>query len=250
VFNPAPGGGTSNAQIFTINDPNSMPVVTALNGWSNLYSASPNNTSAINLAVGSFTVNSGSQRLLLVSIVMEIGANANPAISAAYGGTALTQIGITANNQREIVWMGYLNDAQIGSGSKALTISYSGASGNVRALHVKWASYAGVNQTNPVASSAARNVGSTSVTFGSTVNYVNNGMTVVVAGNGGTPATGALTATPSFTAGTSTTSNAQTSRTFATAQHTAAGSYSSATTVTWSGTTSPRSGLVVVSLQP
>ena len=249
VFNPAPGGGTSNAQTFTINT-SSGPAVTALNGWTNLYSASPNNTSASNLAVGSIAVGSGSQRLLLVSVVMEIGRAANPTISATYGGTALTRIGITANTQREIVWMGYLKDAQIGSGSKGLTISYSGASGNVNALHVKWASYTGVNQTNPIASSAARNAGSTSVTFGSTINFVNNGMTVVVAGNGGTPATATLTATPSFTAGTATTSNAQTSRTFTTAQHTAAGSYSSSTRVTWSGTTSPRSGLVVVSLQP
>jgi hypothetical protein len=246
VFNPTPVGGTSNAQTFAI----SAPAVTVLNAWTNLYSASPNNTSASNLAVGSFAVGSGSQRLLLVSVVMEIGTAANPTISASYGGTALTQIRITANTQREIVWIGYLKDGQIGSGSNALAISYSGASGNVSALHVKWASYTGVNQSNPVASSAARNTGSTSVTFGSTINYVNNGMTVVVAGNGGTPATGTLTATPSFTGGTATTTNAQTSRTFTTAKHTAAGSYSSSTTVTWSGTTSSRSGLVVVSLQP
>jgi hypothetical protein len=76
---------------------------------------------------------------------------------------------------------------------------------------VKWASYTGVNQSTPVTSSAAHNVGSTSVTFGSTINYVNNGMTVVVAANGGSPASGTLTATPSFTAGTATTTNRQTS---------------------------------------
>ena len=238
VFNPAPGGGTSNAQTFTINTSSGF-AVTPLNGWTNLYSASPNNTSASNLAVGSIAVGSGSQRLLLVSVVMEIGTASNPAISATYGGIALTQIRITANTQREIVWMGYLKDAQIGSGSMGLTISYSGASGNVSALHVKWASYTGVNQTNPIASSAARNAGSTSVTFGSTINFVNNGMTLLVAGNGGVPATATLTATPSFTAGTATTSNAQTSRIFTTAQHTAAGSYSSSTRVSWSGTTSP-----------
>ncbi len=229
---------------------NSSTAVKALDSWKNLYSASPNNARASNLNAGSFAVGSGSQRLLLVSVIMEIGTAANPTISAKYGGTTLTQIGITANTQREIVWVGYLKDAQIGSGSKALTISYSGASGNVSALHVKWASYAGVNQGNPVASSAAHNTGSTSVTFGSTINYVNGGVTIVVAGNGGTPATGTLTATPSFSAGTATTTNAQTSRTFATATHTAAGSYSSSTAVTWSGTTSPRSGLVVVSMQP
>jgi len=72
----------------------------------------------------------------------------------------------------------------------------------------------------------------------------------VVAGNGGTPATGTLSATPAFTAGTATTTNAQTSRTFTTAKHTAAGSYASTTPVTWSGTTSNWSGWGAVSLQP
>lgn len=227
-----------------------LPRVAQLNAWTNIYSASPRNTKASNLSVGSFAVGGGTNRLLLVSVVMEIGSNANPTVSATYGGTALTQIRITANTQREIVWTGYLNDAQIGSGSKPLTISYSGASGKVSALHVKWASYSGVNQITPVASSGATNTATTSATFGSTINYVNNGMTVVVAGNGGTPATGTLTATPSFIADTATTTNAQTSRTF-TATHTAGGgSYASSTAVTWSGTTSPWSGLVVVSLQP
>jgi hypothetical protein len=96
-----------------------------------------------------------------------------------------------------------------------------------------------------VAGSAARNTGTTSVSFGSAVNYVNYGMTVVVADNCGTPATGTLTATPSFTAGTATTTSAKTSRTFAIAKHTVAGSYANSSAVTWSGFTSPRSGLMV-----
>jgi hypothetical protein len=249
VFNPAPGGGTSNAQTFTINVP-ANPVVMALDNWSNLYSASPNNASPSNLNVGSFAVGGGSNRLLLVSVVMEMGAASNPSISASYGGTFLTEIGITANTQREIVWMGYLKDTQIGSGTKTLTISCSDAWRTVSALHVKWSSYAGVDQTNPVVSSAAHNIGSTSVSFGSTINFVNNGITVVVAGNGGTSATGTLTATPPFAAGTATTTKSQTSQTFTTPTHTAAGSYSSSTAVSWSGKTSSWSGLVVVSLQP
>ena len=181
---------------------------------------------------------------------MEIGTAANPTISAKYGGTALTQIKITNNTKREIVWMGYLKESQIGSGSKALTITYSGATGKVSALHVKWASFTGVNQTSPIASYGGVNTSTTSATFGSTINYVANGMTTVVAGNGGTPATGALSATPAFTAGTATTTKAQTSRNFTTAKHTASGSYASTTPVTWTGTTSAWSGLVIVSLQP
>ncbi|HTF99374.1 MAG TPA: hypothetical protein VK654_02160, partial [Nitrospirota bacterium] len=89
-----------------------------------------------------------------------------------------------------------------------------------------------------------------SVTFNTAVTYANNGMTTVVSGNGGSPATGSLSATPGFTAGTATTANNHTSNTFTTARHTAAGSYASSTALSWSGTTSAWSGLVVVSLQP
>lgn len=189
------------------------PAVALLNAWTNLYSAAPSNTSATNLNVGSFTIGSGTNRLLLVAVVMEIGTAANPTISASYGGVALTQVKVTANTQREIVWVGYLRESQIGSGSKALTVTYSGVSGNVSALHAKWWAFSGVNQTTPIVASGGTNTASTSATFGGTISYVTNGMTTVVAGNGGTPATG----TPA---------------------------------VTWTGTTSPRSALVAVSLQP
>jgi hypothetical protein len=224
--------------------------VKSLDPWSNIYSAAPNNTSASNLAAGSFAVGTGSNRLLLVSAVMKIGTAANPTISATYGGTALTQIKITANTQKEVVWVGYLTEAQIGSGSKALAITYSGATGNASGLHIKWGSFSGVNQTTPVASSGGADTNTTSATFGSAISYVINGMTTVVSGNGGTPATGTLSATPAFVTGTATTTNAQTSKTFTTATNTTAGSYASTTPVTWSGTTSNMSGVVAVSLQP
>jgi hypothetical protein len=243
----ANGKTASKALSITI----TTPPVAQLNAWTNVYSGVPNNTTATNMAAGSaFTVSSGTKRLLLVAVVIKIGTAANPTISASYGGVALTQIKITNNTQKEIVWVGYLNDSQIGSGSKALTISYSGATGNVSALHVDWASFSGVNQTTPIAGSGGTNTNTTSATFSSAINYVANGMTTVVAGNGGTPATGTLSATPAFTAGTATTTNTQTSRTFTTAKHTAAGSYASTTPVTWTGTTGAMSGLAVVSLQP
>jgi len=243
-------GGTADATL-NITVAAVPSAVAQLNAWTNIYSASPNNTSATNLATGSsFTVGSGTNRLLLVAVVMEIGTSANPTISASYGGTTLTLLKVTTNTQREIVWVGYLKESQIGTGAKALTVSYSGATGNVSALHVKWAAFSGVNQTTPAASFGGSNTASTSATFTSTINFVVNGMTTVVAGNGGTPATGALSATPAFTAGTATTTNAQTSRTFTTAKHTTAGSYAGSKAVTWSGTTSKWSGVVVVSLQP
>lgn len=249
TFQVADANGKTASKVLSLTIAAPTPVA-QLNAWTNLYSAAPNNTGKTNLAAGSFTVGAGTNRLLLVAVVMEIGTAANPIISASYGGTALTQIKITNSTQKEIVWVGYLKESLIGSGSKALTITYSGATGNVSALHVKWASFSKVNQNTPVVSSGGSNTASTSATFGSVVNYVANGMTTVVAGNGGTPATGALSATPTFTAGTATTTNAQTSRTFTTAKHTAAGSYANTTPVTWTGTTSAWSGLVAVSLQP
>lgn len=223
------------------------PSVAALNAWTNVYSGAPKKTSATNLAAGTITVGSGTNRLLLVAVVMEVGTASNPTITAALGGTALTQIAVTATTQKEIVWMGYLKDSQIGSGAKALTVTFSGATGNATGLHVKWASFTGVNQTTPTVSSGATNTATTSATFGSVINYVANGMTTVVAGNGGSNATGTLSG---FTAGTKVTSNGHTSNSFSTAKHTSAGSYASATAVSWTGTTSAWSGLVVVSLQP
>lgn len=117
-------------------------------------------------------------------------------------------------------------------------------------MHVKWAAFSSVSQPSPIVSSGATNTATTSATFGSTINYVTNGMTTFVAGNGGTPASGLLSATLAFTAGTATATNAQISRTFTTAKYTAAGSYVSTTPATWTGMTSAWSGLVVVSLQP
>ncbi|HIJ86311.1 MAG TPA: S8 family serine peptidase [Desulfuromonadales bacterium] len=224
--------------------------VTQLNSWTNLYSAAPGNTSATGLTAGSISVGTGTNRLLLVAVALEIGTTANPTVSASLGGVALTQIKVTNSTQREIIWVGYLKEGQIGSGSKAITVSYGGATGNVSALHVKWAAFSGVNQTTPVVSSGGQNTATTSATFGSTINYVAGGMTTVVSANGGTPATAALIATPAFIAGTGTTSNAQSSTSFTSARHAAAGSYAATTAVTWSGTTSSRSATVAVSLQP
>jgi cytoskeletal protein CcmA (bactofilin family) len=245
-------GGTGTATL-TITVVAAPVIVTQLNAWTTLYPTVPAGTTATNLAAGSFTLGSGTNRLLMVAVVMEIGTAANPAISASYGGIALTPVKVTANTQREIVWVGYLKDSQIGSGAKALTVTYSGATGNVSALHVKWSAFSNVNQITPVASSGGVNTNLTSATFGSAITYVANGMTTVVAGNGGTPATGTLTATPAtpvFTADTAAINNAQTSRTYTTAAHTAAGSYASTSQVSWTGTTSAWSGVVAVSLQP
>ncbi|HIJ86309.1 MAG TPA: S8 family serine peptidase [Desulfuromonadales bacterium] len=250
TFTVTDANGKTSSKALSITVAAAPPAVAALNSWSNLYSAAPGNTSATGLAAGSISVGTGTNRLLLVAVALEIGTAANPTVSASLGGVALTQIKVTNSTQREIVWVGYLKESQIGSGSKALTVSYSGATGNVSALHVKWAAFSGANQTTPVVSSGGNNTATTSATFGSAINYVANGMTTVVSANGGTPATAALSATPAFTAGSVTTTNAQSSASFTSARHSAAGSYAATTAVTWSGTTSSRSATVAVSLQP
>jgi hypothetical protein len=224
--------------------------VAALNNWANLYTGAPANTGGT-IAAGNITVTAGTNRLLLVAVAMETGSNATPTVSATLGGTALTQIGMTATSGREHMWMGYLKDTQIGSGAKALSVTYSNATGNASGVHVKWASYSGVNQTTPIPTtngSNAVNTSTTSVTFGAAINYVANGMTVVAAANGGTVA-GTLSATPAFTAGTAETTNGHVSMPFVTAKHTAGGSYASGTTVTFTGGSS-RSALVVATMQP
>jgi len=223
--------------------------VAALDTWANVYSGVP---TASPVAAGSVTVGSGSQRLLLVAVVMEYSTAANPTISATYGGTALTQIKISANSQREAVWMGYLADAGIGSGAKALSVTYTGAIGTVSSMHVKWAAFTGVNQSTPVVSSNAVSAGATTVASNAAVSYVTNGMTVAVSGNGGTPAAVAVTANPTLTPGTITTSNAQSSQSFVSTKHTSTGSYTSGgISFSWSGTsTSNRSAMAAASLQP
>ena len=222
--------------------------VAALDAWSNLYSGVP---TASPVAAGSFTVGTGTQRILLVSVAMEYGTAANPTIGATYGGTALNEIAVSANSQREAVWMGYLVDSGVGSGAKALSVTYSGSIGTVSAMHVKWSSFTGVNQTYPIYSSNAVSAGAVTVANNAVVSYANSGMTVAVSANGGTPATVAVTATPTLTAGTVVTTNAQSSNSFVSAKHVDKGSYASGgISFTWSGTTSAWSAMVAASLQP
>ncbi len=249
----ATGGSAQATMTITVVPP---PQVSQLNGWTTLTSGS-GAASATNLNVGSITVggSSGTQRLLLVSVVMELNAPAvNKTISVSCGGSGLTQIGVTANTQREIVWLGYLKDSQIGTGSKQLLLTYSGGASTVSGYHVLWAAYSDVNQTTPIptAGSAAVSTGTATVTFGSTINYIKNGMTIVVSGNGGNVSIGncTLSTTPAFADASYSNANGHTSKSFTTTPHTATGSYAGSSAVTWGLGSVGYSALVVVSLQP
>lgn len=240
--------GTSGYSDATLNITVEGPMMAQLNPWANMYSNAPSLPAVIpsSFIAGNINVSRGSQRLLLVAVIMEHGAVETPSVSAIYNSTPLTQIACSSN-QRESVWMGYLTDSQmVTEVAKPLEITYSG---EVKGMDVKWASFVGVNQTTPLYSFTANSAAATTVSFGSDINYVANGMTVVVAGNGGS-ATGTLIATPAFTEGPAIKGSLQTSRPFTTARHTLSGTYPAATSVNWTVASTAWSALVVASLQP
>jgi hypothetical protein len=223
-------------------------IVKMLDPWTNISATAPANITGT-VAAGNVTVSAGTNRLLMVAVTMKIGTAAIPTINATYGGVTLAKIAQTPSAQKEIVWVGYLPEASIGTGAKALSVTYNGATGNASSIHVKWASFSNVNQTTPNKSFGSANTATTSATFGTAVSYVANGMTTVVAANGGATATGTLSTTPAFTPGT-VIQNVQSSNTFTTVAHIAAGSYVATTSVGWTGVTGIMSGTVAVSLQP
>jgi hypothetical protein len=257
---PTTAGTTS--VTFTVTDANNkvgtkaismtvaVPAISVLNAWASLPAVTATTTTGT-ISAGSVTASAGTNRLMLVAVTMKTGSAAAPTINVTLGGTTLLLAKKTTTSQTESVWVGYALDSVIGTGAKAISVSYSGATGNALSTHVKWAVFQKVNQTTPVASSAAAGTTATSATFGTAVNYVVGGITTVVAANSGTSATGAITATtPAFSTVGTVVKSASSSNTFTTAVHTAAGSYAATTAVTWTGTTANGSATVAVSLQP
>ncbi len=262
VITGTPTATGTTSVTFTVTDANgkvatkaisitvTAPKVSVLNAWTNISNTTASTTSGT-IAAGSVTASGGTNRLMLVAVTMKTGSSVAPTINVTLGGTALTLAKQTAAGT-ESIWVGYAKEAAIGSGAKAISVSYSGATGNALSTHVKWAVFNNVNQTTPVYSSAAANTTTTSATFGSAVNYVVGGMTTAIAANGGSSATGAITATtPAFATFGTATKSTTSSNTFTIASaHTAAGSYASTTAVSWTGTTGKMSATVAVSLQP
>ncbi|MEP7137168.1 MAG: MBG domain-containing protein, partial [Chloroflexota bacterium] len=236
-----------------------MPVTPAfaasavLDPWVNISSSTPNNnTGTVN--AGNLTVSAGTDRVFVVGVCAELdGANTMTALSASLGATALTQIGSTGGiNAQEHCYLGYLKNSQIPAGSNALTVPYNinGGGDNVTGIHVRWATYSGIDQTNPIFDSNANYNGGTNVTFGQQIDFLLDGLTFYVAANGGSNA--AMTLPATFTQRLSTISSGHSSyaASITTAPHAANGNYAAATSVAFTGTTSNRSALVVASLRP
>lgn len=222
--------------------------VAQLDAWTLASSSNPG--ANFNVNAGNITVSAGSGRLLVVAAVIE-SSGSNGTISnfnATVGGIQPTAaVGTEATAAGEAVKVWYFLDASIPAGPSALTVS-GNHSQNPAGLHIYWASFSGVDQTSPVVSAAGNYAAAAAVSFGSAVNFLANGSTFYVTGNGGTPATHAPVAT--FAQQATATSNNHSSFVEGTAVHATAGTYAAGTSVAFGGTTAGRSAVVAVSLRP
>mgnify|MGYP002364431658 CR=1 FL=1 len=222
----------------------------ALDTWTNISSTSPGNASGT-VTPAAFTVTAGTNRILLVAATAELStASTLATFSVRYGGVVMRPISTTAaSSSLTHAGMWYLRNAEVPAGSNSVILSYATASGNVTGLHIKRASYSGVDQVNPINSSAANVNAAANVTLGAAVNYLPTNINVYVAANGGTPAT--IPTQPAdfvaIAAGTVTT-NGFTSFVGQSPAEAAAGNYAAGTTLTFGPTTAPSSAVVAASI--
>lgn len=222
--------------------------VSTLTAWS-LASSTVPGTTAINVAVSSITVAAGTNRLFVVAAVLEAGsAGTVSTFNASFGGVSMLALATTeTTSARETVKLWYLLDGQIPAGASTLTVSGTHQQ-SVTGLHVLRTTFAGVDQTTPTSGSAANYAGGTAVTFGTAVDYLVNGLTFYVTGNGGSPAT--MTMPAGFTTRLTTTSSAHSSFAADTGTHAAGGTFAAGTSISFGGTTSARSVVGVAALRP
>ena len=148
---------------------------------------------------GTYTVPAGSNRLLVVAATLEYTSTQTHNVTATYGGQSLTPITQTTN-QRQTIWVGYLNEAGIALASNT-TLSVSFTTTNLTRLTVHAATYNGVNQTTPIAGSASSSTGNGNslsfanipVTNGGYIFYITNSN-----GDGSTPPGGGAGYTEHF----------------------------------------------------
>ena len=148
---------------------------------------------------GTYTVPAGSNRLLVVAVTLEYTSTQTHNVTATYGGQSLTPITQTTN-QRQTIWVGYLNEAGIALASNT-TLSVSFTTTNLTRLTVHAATYNGVNQTTPIAGSASSSTGNGNslsfanipVTNGGYIFYITNSN-----GDGSTPPGGGAGYTEHF----------------------------------------------------
>ncbi|MFN8091158.1 MAG: C25 family cysteine peptidase [Vicinamibacteria bacterium] len=231
--------------------PASAQVQAVGSGWTNVYSAASGNSTIVT-STSTATVAGGTNRLLLLGVVMELsGANTLTSISATFGGVPMTLIASSGGvSRQEQAALFYLADGQIPSGAQTFAVNYNvnGGATTVTGLHMDWRSYTGVDQSSPIVDFSANNSGAANVTFGTQVDYLADGLVAYAAGNGGGAAT--MTAPAGFSAALTFSGSGHTSFAAEAAGLAADGSFGAATPATFGGTTQNRSAIAVASLRP
>jgi len=221
--------------------------VTPLDAWTTIATSAPNNARAT-VGAGSLTVSAATDRMFLAGVCLETAANATlTTMNVSLGGQNLTQVATTgATSGRSHCYVGRLMETALSGLTfpASLSVTYATSGANVTGLDIKWASYYGVHQAVPVNASNAVYSASTSVTFGTPIDYTLGGLTLYVTENGGS---GATHTPPSGFTSYAGTSGPHSSFAADTASHTGPGSYAAGTTVSFGGTTSAWSAVAVAS---
>jgi hypothetical protein len=133
--------------------------ITVQQSWTKLYDAasSPGNLT--------YTVNAGSNRLLVVAVTSSVSSSDTQTTTATFGGNDLTQqVSDGGTSARMHTWLFYLKDtsAVMDGSSHTLNVTITGTSMVNNAVYV--AVFSGVDQSAPVADSRNENTGYSNVT--------------------------------------------------------------------------------------
>ncbi|MFA5375142.1 MAG: hypothetical protein WC455_05230 [Dehalococcoidia bacterium] len=127
------------------------PAYAAINNsqaWTNVYHAAAYPSAAI-----SYTVNTGSNRLLVVAISSTRNTQGSQTASVTYGGQTLTkQITDETGSYRQHTWLFYLNESGIQAATNSnLVVTITGGTGVMNDVFA--AVFTGVNQATPITDS-------------------------------------------------------------------------------------------------
>jgi hypothetical protein len=133
--------------------------ITVQQSWTKLYdsASSPGNLT--------YTVNAGSNRLLVVAVTSSVSSSDTQTATATFGGNALMQqVGDGGTSARMHTWLFYLKDipAVMDGASHTLNVTVTGTSMVNNTVYV--AVFSGVDQSAPITDSRNENTGFSGVT--------------------------------------------------------------------------------------
>ncbi|HVM72173.1 MAG TPA: Ig-like domain-containing protein, partial [Anaerolineales bacterium] len=128
--------------------------------WSNVYHGTSDTQSSL-----AYTVNSGTNRLLVVAVATSIQAVGARTVSVSYGGQSLAPVDgdIATTTIRQHSELYYLNEAGFQAAGSSTGISFTISGGTTRVNDVFAAVYTGVDQNNPITDHKQYNSGTSSV---------------------------------------------------------------------------------------